>query len=67
VIKRRLILNFHLLKAPYSISDYEVVHELCHMLQPNHSKFFWNEEAKYDPLFKEHKKWLKLNDAELTR
>ena len=65
--KGRLTFNFHLIKAPHSIVDYVVVHELCHMLQPNHSKFFWNEVAKYDPLFKEHKKWLKLNGAELIR
>ena len=65
--KGRLTFNFHLVKAPHSIVDYVVVHELCHMIQPNHSKFFWNEVAKYDPLFKEHKKWLKLNGPELIR
>ena len=59
--KGRLTFNFHLIKAPHSIVDYVVVHELCHMLQPNHSKFFWNEVAKYDPCYKDHKKWLKEN------
>ena len=57
----RLTFNFHLIKAPHSIVDYVVVHELCHILQPNHSKLFWNEVAKYDPSFKNHKKWLKDN------
>ena len=65
--KGRLTFNFHLIKAPHSIVDYVVVHELCHMLQPNHSKFFWDEVAKYDLFFKEHRKWLKLNGAELIR
>ncbi len=65
--KGRLTFNFHLIKAPHSIVDYVVVHELCHMLQPNHSKFFWNEVAKYDHLFKEHKKWLKENGNLLIR
>ena len=65
--KGRLTFNFHLIKAPHSIVDYVVIHELCHMIQPNHSKFFWNEVARFDPSFKNHKKWLKLNGADLIR
>ena len=63
----RLTFNFHLIKAPHSIVDYVVVHELCHMLQPNHSKFFWDEVAKFDPSFKSHKKWLRGNGNLLIR
>jgi len=59
--KGRLTFNFHLIKAPHIIVDYVVIHELCHMIQPNHSKFFWDEVAKFDPSFKSHKKWLKVN------
>ena len=65
--KGRLTFNFHLIKAPHAIVDYVVIHELCHMIQPNHSKFFWNEVARFDPSFKNHKKWLKLNGANLIR
>ena len=65
--KGRLTFNFHLIKAPHEIVDYVVIHELCHMIQPNHSKFFWNEVARFDPSFKNHKKWLKLNGADLMR
>jgi len=65
--KGRLTFNFHLIKAPHEIVDYVVIHELCHMIQPNHSKFFWNEVARFDPSFKNHKKWLKLNGADLIR
>ena len=61
----KLTFNFHLIKAPHVIVDYVVIHELCHLIQPNHSKLFWNEVAKYDPSFKNHKKWLKLNGAQL--
>ena len=64
--KGRLTFNFHLIKAPHSIVDYVVIHELFHMIQPNHSKFFWNEVVKYDSLFKVHKKWLKENGHLLT-
>ena len=59
--KGRLTFNFHLIKAPHPIVDYVVIHELCHMIQPNHSKFFWYEIAKFDPSFKNHRKWLKAN------
>ena len=65
--KGRLTFNFNLIKAPHEIVDYVVIHELCHMIQPNHSKFFWNEVARFDPSFKNHKKWLKLNGADLMR
>jgi len=65
--KGRLTFNYHLIKAPDSVVDYVVIHELCHMIQPNHSKFFWTEVAKYDPSFKNHKKWLKLYGIGLMR
>ena len=65
--KGRLTFNFHLIKAPHPIVDYVVIHELCHMIEPNHSKFFWDEVAKFDPSFKSHKKWLKGNGNLLIR
>jgi len=65
--KGRLTFNFHLIKAPHSIVDYVVIHELCHMIQANHSKAFWNVVNKFDPSFKNHKKWLKENGNLLIR
>ena len=65
--KGRLTFNFHLIKAPQTIIDYVVIHELCHIIQPNHSKLFWNEVAKYDPNYKNHKKWLNLNGSQLIK
>ncbi len=40
--------NLNLIKAPHPIVDYVVIHELCHMIQPNHSKNFWKEVEKHD-------------------
>ena len=65
--KGRLTFNFHLIKAPHPIVDYVVIHELCHMIQPNHSKFFWDEVEKFDPSFKNHKKWLREHGNLLIR
>ena len=66
-VKGRLTFNFHLIKAPHPIVDYVVIHELCHMIQPNHSKFFWREVEKYDFLYKQHKRWLIDNGNLLIR
>ena len=65
--KGRITFNWHLIKAPHSIVDYVVIHELCHMIQSNHSPKFWHEVEKYDPSYKEHKKWLKENGNLLFR
>ena len=65
--KGRLTFNWHLIKAPHSIVDYVVIHELCHMVQSNHSPKFWHEVEKYDPSYKDHKKWLKENGTLLIR
>ncbi len=65
--KGRLTFNWHLIKAPHFIVDYVVIHELCHMVYSNHSQDFWREVEKYDPFYKDHKKWLKLNGIDLVR
>lgn len=35
-------LNWRLVKAPRLVSDYVVVHELAHMLEPSHNASFWS-------------------------
>lgn len=37
-----LSFSWRLIFAPPEIVDYVVVHELCHLIEPNHSKNFWN-------------------------
>ena len=60
-----LTFNWNLIKAPHSIVDYVVIHELCHIIQPNHSKLFWKEVERYDSSYKEHRAWLKERAREL--
>jgi hypothetical protein len=43
----------------YSMIDMIVVHELCHLFHPNHSKQFWEEVAKYVPDIREKEKRLR--------
>ena len=44
-------LNFHwkCMMAPLTILDYIVVHELAHLIYPNHTAAFWNEVDKVMP------------------
>lgn len=53
-------LNFSLYLADYpdEAIDYVVVHELCHIIEHNHSKRFWKTVEKYLPDYRERKKLL---------
>ncbi len=44
-------LNWRLLQMPAAVFDYVLVHELCHLLVPNHSPRFWREVARVLPDF----------------
>lgn len=46
---------------PYSVMDYIIIHELCHLEHMNHSKDFWNLVEKLMPNYKDSEKWLKNN------
>ena len=56
-------LNFNclLVLAPAEVLDYVVVHELCHLLEMNHSRRFWAEVARVLPDYAASRKWLKQN------
>ena len=47
----KLVFNWNIIKAPHAIADYMVVHELCHLIHPNHSRQFWQLVSRYDPAF----------------
>ncbi len=61
-----LSFNWRLIMAPLEVMDYVVVHELCHILEPNHSRRFWLQVAGLLPDFKQPRLWLKRN-ANLLR
>ena len=53
--------NWRIILAPHSIVDYVVVHELCHMLEHNHSSKYWKHVECYMPKWRECRQWLKDN------
>jgi len=63
--KGQVVFNWNIIKAPHAIADYVVVHELCHLIYPNHSKEFWQLVGRHDPAYAEHRQWLKERGAAL--
>lgn len=47
-----ITLNIELFKYDKECLDYVIVHELSHLVYPNHSKSFWNVVSKYCPNYK---------------
>lgn len=60
-------LNFNclLMLAPDKVIDYVVVHELCHLIEMNHSKAFWQQVEHVMPDYKKHRQWLKEHGNEI--
>ena len=54
-----LVFNWNIIKAPHAIANYVVIHELCHLVHPNHSKDFWRLVRCHDGAYGEHRQWLK--------
>jgi predicted metal-dependent hydrolase len=64
--KKNLSFNWKLIMAPEPVIDYVITHELIHLKEMNHSKKFWELVAQHCPGWREHKKWLKQHEADLT-
>ena len=52
-------LNWRLIKAPIFVIDYVIVHELAHLLEPNHTPRFWNIVRTQVPTVDRARGWLK--------
>lgn len=59
--KKALHFSSRLIMLPEKAIDAVIVHELCHIIHPNHSKNFYKLVEKYIPNYKEIDKYLKRN------
>lgn len=63
--KGNLNFNCTLALAPAEITDYVIVHELCHLKHMNHSPQFWAEVERCIPDHKVRRRWLKDHSSDL--
>lgn len=59
-------LNWRIVMARASIVDYVVVHELAHLVEPDHGPRFWRVVASVTPDYEERREWLRVHGAQLT-
>jgi predicted metal-dependent hydrolase len=59
--KDNINFNWRLIKAPFYVIDYIIVHELSHLLESNHTPAFWNIVSVQLPHYNKAKDWLKDN------
>jgi predicted metal-dependent hydrolase len=58
--------NWKIIIAPDSVIDYIVIHELCHLVEHNHSTRFWALVEQFQPHYKQQRDWLRKNGLQLT-
>jgi len=63
--RKNLSFNWRIIMAPLEVLDYLVLHELCHLIELNHSKKFWAHLADVCPDFMERKRWLSAEGLRL--
>jgi predicted metal-dependent hydrolase len=61
----RLSFSWRLVLAPHEVLRYVAVHEVCHMLEPNHQPPFWALVEGMLPGWRAQRLWLRRHGSEL--
>ena len=64
--KKIIQFNWQLILSPLQVVDYVVVHELCHLVHPNHSRRFWKTVEGHMPDFRDHRRWLRSHSITMV-
>lgn len=59
--RKNLSFNYRLMRYRKEVIDYVIIHELCHLIEMNHSKKFWMHVKKYCPDYPVLRRELKGN------
>jgi predicted metal-dependent hydrolase len=60
-----LYINWRVLQLPVRLVDYVLVHELCHLVEPNHNQEFWRSLERALPDWQDRKAELHRGTADL--
>jgi predicted metal-dependent hydrolase len=60
-----IYLNWRIVMAPIRVIDYIIVHELAHLIVPEHNDKFWRIVRTTLPHYNEAKEWLRVHGVEL--
>ena len=63
--KRNLSFNWRLILAPSYVFRYLVVHEMVHLVVPDHSPKFWLTVQSHCPEAERARRWLAANGSRL--
>lgn len=58
-LSKKILFSSKLIAYPKEVIDYVIFHELCHLIEANHSSNFWNLVSHFCPWYKSAKKVLK--------
>lgn len=62
-----LMYSWRLAMAPLPVQDYVAAHEVCHLIEMNHSPAFWRLVEQVCPDYERHRQWLRAHGAGLHR